>query len=137
MPTKFTSLLLLFIGNKTIVETKTGSNPDDASDGAFLTEFISPDGTSCTIKDLNNPKIDDFESGNVDQFTGSILGPCENYRPQTISSVKITHTSGDGWRGEYIKIYYAEKSFICILGQTLENKASITFPCRASKGKNK
>ena len=124
----------MFIGGKTVVEVKTGSNQIDSSDGAFLTQFFSPDGTSCTMRDLDNPQENDLESGRVDQFTGSMLGPCENYHPEKISSVKITHTSGDGWRGEYIKISYAEKSFTCILGQMLDNKASITFPCSASKG---
>ena len=126
----------MFIGGKTIVETKTGSNPVDATDGSFSIQFFSLDGTNCKINVLDNPQKNDFESGNVDQFMGSMLGPCENYRPQKISSVKIIHTGGGGWRGEYLKISYGEKSFTCNLGKMLDNKASITFPCSASKGKN-
>ena len=102
----------------------------------LLTQFFSPDGTSCTLNDLNNPKKDDFESGKVDHFTGSVLGPCEFFHPEKISSVKFTHTSGDSWKGEYLKISYAEKSFTCNLGQMLDNNTSITFPCSPSKGKN-
>ena len=65
-----------------------------------------------------------------------MLGPCETYQPEKISAVKITHWQGDGWRGEYLKISYGKKSFTCKLGQMLENKASITFPCSAYEGKN-
>ena len=126
----------MFLGGETVVETKTGSNPGDGTDGTFLTQFFAPDGTSCTIKDLDNPQKSDLDSGKVDQFTGSILGECENFHPEKISSVKFTHTSGDGWRGEYLKISYDEKSFTCKLGKMLDNKASITFSCSASKGKN-
>ena len=87
--------------------------------------------------DLDNSYKNDFESGNVDQFMGSMLGSCETYQPEKISSVKITHTSGKGWRGEYLKISYGEKSFTCKLGKMLDNKASITFPCDSTfKGKN-
>ena len=103
------------------------------SDGAFSYQFYSPEG-SCTIKNLDNPKKNDRESGAVDQFSGDMLGPCETYQPVSISSVKITHWQGDGWRGEYLKISYGQKSFTCKLGQMLENKVSITFPCKASQG---
>ena len=106
------------------------------SDGRFLTQFFSPEGTSCTMKDLVNPQKNDLETGNVDLFMGSMLGPCEKFQPEQISSVKITHTSGDGWRGEYLKISYRRKSFTCKLGKLLHSKLSISFPCIASKGKN-
>ena len=89
------------------------------------------------MKDLDNPQKNDLESGKVDKFTGSMLGPCENYHPKKISSVKITHFSGDGWRVEYLKITYAEKSFTCNVGQVLDNKASITVPCSASNSNGK
>ena len=62
-----------------------------------------------------------------------MLQPCETYQPDKISSVKITHWQGDGWRGEYLKISYGKKSFTCKLGQIVDHDASITFPCSASK----
>ena len=66
----------------------------------------------------------------MDQFTGKMLDQCQFFQPDKISAVKISHRSGDGWKGEYLKISYGEKSFTCILGQKLDNnKASITFPC--------
>ena len=129
--------ILFFVGGQTVVEVKTGSDPKDSSNGRFPTEFFSQDGTSCKMQDLDNPRKNDFESGQVDQFTGSMLGPCETFQPEKISSVKITHASGEGWRGVYLRISYGEKSFICKLGKMLDKKASITFPCKSSsKGKN-
>mgnify|MGYP003338881311 CR=1 FL=1 len=70
----------------------------------------------------------------MDHFSGDLLGPCETYQPDKISSVKITNWEGDGWRAEYLKISYGKKSFTCKLGKMLENKASITFPCSDSQG---
>ena len=63
-----------------------------------------------------------------------MLGPCETYQPDSISSVKITNWKGDGWRAEYLKISFGKRSFTCKLGQKLENKASITVPCNNSLG---
>ena len=116
----------------TIIEIKTGSQPGDSFDGKFSYQFYSPDG-SCTV-DLDNPQKNDLELGAVDLFSGDMLGPCENFQPDLISAVKITHRQGDNWRGEYLKISYGKKSFTCNLGKILENKASITFPCNAPQG---
>ena len=85
------------------------------------------------MKDLNDPQKDDLVSGKVDLFMGSMIGSCEMYQPDKITSVKITHTAGDGWKGEYLKISYGEKSFTCKLGKMLDNKASATFPCNSGK----
>ena len=122
-----------FIGEATIIETKTGSQPDDHSDGDFSFQFNSPEG-NCTIKTLDNVTKNDRELGAVDQVSGDMLEPCETFQPDSISSVKITHWKGDGWRGEYLKISYQQKSFFCNLGQMLENNSSITFPCSAIEG---
>ena len=124
--------ILFFIG-ETIIETRTGSDPNDGSSGQFSLQFFSPDGTSCTIKMIDNPNKDDFEPGNVDEFKGSVIAPCEKYQPDEISSVKITHISGDGWRGVYLKISYGVKSFTCNLGQRIDGNASIEFPCSGKK----
>ena len=123
---------MFFSGEATIIETKTGSKTGDRSDGAFSYKFYSPEG-SCTIRNLDNPKKNDRESGAVDQFSGNMLQPCETFQPDKISSVKITHWKGDGWRAEYLKISYGKKSFTCKLGQIVDRDASITFPCSASK----
>ena len=128
-------VIALFLGAATIIESKTGSQPGDRSDGDFSFQFNSPEG-SCTIKTLDNLNKNDRESGAVDKFSGDMLGPCETYQPDLISSVKITHWNGDGWRGEYLKISYGIKSFTCNLGQMLESNTSITFPCSASQGIN-
>ena len=69
----------------------------------------------------------------MDQFTGKMLDQCQFFQPDKISAVKITHTRGDGWKGEYLKISYGEKSFTCKLGQKLDKKTkSITFPCSSA-----
>ena len=131
------SLKLIFIGGQTVIEVKTGSDPGDATSGRFPAQFFSSEGTSCSMRNLDNPNKNDFESGQVDYFWGSMLGPCETYHPEKISSVKITHASGSGWRGEYLKISYGAKIFTCKLGKMIDNRASITFPCKeTSKGKN-
>ena len=114
--------------SNTVIETKTGSKPGDQTDGGFSYEFHSPEG-NCKIQNLDNPKKNDRESGAVDQFTGDMLGPCETFQPDEIYSVTITHWQGDGWRGEYLKISYGNKSFKCILGQMVDSMKSITFPC--------
>ena len=127
------ALILFFVGEATIIETKTGSQPDDHSNGDFSFTFYSPEGT-CAIKTLDNLTKNDRELGAVDQFSGDMLEPCETFQPDSISSVKITHWKGDGWRGEYLKISYRKKSFSCNLGQMLENNSSITVPCSATEG---
>ena len=91
---------------------------------------------SLQIPNLDNTKRNDRELGRIDLFSGDMLGPCETYQPDKISSVKITHKNGDGWKPEYLKISYGKKSFTCKLGQKLGNKASITFPCSSSNGKH-
>ena len=74
-PSSSTDPGFLFFGSdrsssngQTVVEVKTGSDPRDRSNGNFLTQFFSPEGTSCTMKDLDNPNKNDLESGKVDQF---------------------------------------------------------------------
>ena len=126
---------LIFVGGPTVIEVKTGSAPSDATNGRFPTQFFSSEGISCKMLDFDNPNKNDFESGKIDYFSGSMLGPCETFQPEKISSVKITHASGSGWRGEYLRISYRLKSFLCKLGQMIDKKASITFPCKSySKG---
>ena len=69
----------------------------------------------------------------MDQFTGKMLDPCQTFQPYKISAVKLTLVEGDGWKGEYLKISYGEKSFTCKLGQRLDKKTkSITFPCSSA-----
>ena len=74
-PSSSTDPGFLFFGSdrsssngQTVVEVKTGSDPRDRSNGNFLTQFFSPEGTSRTMKDLDNPNKNDLESGKVDQF---------------------------------------------------------------------
>ena len=118
-----------------IIETKTGSTPGDSTNGAFYVQFNSPEG-KCKINDLDNPKKNDMELGAIDHFSGVLLRPCEAFQPDEISSVTITHWRGDSWKGEYLKISYQDKSFICMLGQMIDNRKSITFPCNAWTGKS-
>ena len=110
-----------------MIELKTATSPWADSDGDFSYKFKSSDG-SCTIDILDNPG-DDMVKGAIDRYTGDQLGSCADFEDD-ITSVVITFLRGDGWRGEYLKMYQNNKVFICPLGKKVEIESpEVEFPC--------
>ena len=110
-----------------MIEIKTATTQWADSDGDFRYKFKSSDG-SCTIDILDNPG-DDMAKGAIDRYTGDQLGSCADFEDD-ITSVVITHTAGDGWMGEYLKMYRDDKVFICPLGKWVETASpKVEFPC--------
>ena len=110
-----------------MIEIKTATTQWADSDGDFRYKFKSSDG-SCTIDILDNPG-DDMAKGAIDRYTGDQLGSCADFEDD-ITSVVITHTRGDGWMGEYLKMYRDDKVFICPLGKWVETASpKVEFPC--------
>ena len=67
--------------------------------------------------------------GAIDRYTVDQLGSCADFEDD-ITSVVITHTAGDGWMGEYLKMYRDDKVFICPLGKWVETESpEVEFPC--------
>ena len=110
-----------------MIEIKTATTQWADSDGDFRYKFKSSDG-SCTIDILDNPG-DDMAKGAIDRYTGDQLGSCADFEDD-ITSVVITHTRGDGWMGEYLKMYRDDKVFICPLGKWVETASpKVEFLC--------
>ena len=110
-----------------MLELKTATTQWADSDGDFQYKFKSSDG-SCTIDMLDNPG-DDMVKGAIDRYTGDQLGSCADFEDD-ITSVVITFLRGDGWMGEYLKMYQNNKVFICPLGKKVEIESpEVEFPC--------
>ena len=110
-----------------MLELKTATTQWADSDGDFQYKFKSSDG-SCTIDMLDNPG-DDMVKGAIDRYTGDQLGSCADFEDD-ITSVVITFIRGDGWKGEYLKMYRDDKVFICTLGKKVEIESpEVEFPC--------
>ena len=110
-----------------MIELKTATTPWADSDGDFRYKFKSRDG-SCTIDILDNPG-DDMVKGAIDRYTGDQMGSCADFEDD-ITSVLITFMRGDGWMGEYLKMYQDDKVFICPLGKWVEIESpKVEFPC--------
>ena len=110
-----------------MLELKTATTPWADSDGDFQYKFKSSDG-SCTIDVLDNPG-DDMVKGAIDRYTGDQLGSCADFEDD-ITSVVITFLRGDGWRGEYLKMYLGTRVFTCTLGRKVEIESpKVEFPC--------
>ena len=90
------------------IEAKTSTMVNSQTND-YITLTILKQGTSCTTNKLDNPgAYDDFESGQTDTFSGSILGQCRDKLLQSSSDgLKITlKTRGNnGWMMEWVKIY--------------------------------
>ena len=111
-----------------MLELKTATEEWAQSDGDFHYKFISSDG-SCEISVLDNPG-DDMANGAIDRYTGDQLGSCSDFEADDITSVVITHDRGDGWMGEYLKLYLGDKVFICPLRKWVEKDSpKVDFPC--------
>ena len=111
-----------------MLELKTATEEWAQSDGDFHYKFISSDG-SCEISILDNPG-DDMANGAIDRYTGDQLESCSDFEADDITSVVITHDRGDGWMGEYLKMYLDDKVFICPLGKWIEKDSpEVEFPC--------
>ena len=110
-----------------MIEIKTATTQWADSDGDFRYKFKSSDG-SCTIDNPDNPG-DDLVKGAIDRYTGDQLGSCADFEDD-ITSVVITFIRGDGWMGEYLKMYRDDKVFICPLGKKVEIESpEVEFPC--------
>ena len=105
----------------TKIEAKT-STVKDAQTNDKITMTISKQETptyinSCTTNILDNPDVNDFESGKTDIFTGSLLGECINKEFMSSSNeLKLTlkTTKSNGWMMEYVKIFASDgKIWMC------------------------
>ena len=105
----------------TMIEAKT-STVKDAQTNDKITMTISKQETptyinSCTTNILDNPDVNDFESGKTDIFTGSLLGECINKEFMSSSNeLKLTlkTTKSNGWMMEYVKIFASDgKIWMC------------------------
>ena len=115
-----------------MMELKTATDDSADSNGLYEYKFKSSDG-SCTIKaegdHLDNPG-DDLALGAIDRYIGDQLGGCSDFEADDISSVVITHKGGDGWMGEYLKLYLDDKVFMCPLGKWVWNQdPKVEFQC--------
>ena len=102
-----------------MLELKTATEESADSDGLYQYKFKSSDG-SCTIKaegDNIDNAGDDLALGAIDRYSGDQLGSCSDFEADDITSVVITHKGGDGWLGEYLKLYLDDKVFKCPLGK--------------------
>ena len=116
-----------------MLELKTATEQWANSDGDYLYKFKSSDG-SCTTNILDNPG-DDLALGAIDRYTGDMLGSCSNFDPNDITSVVILHQRGDGWMGEYLKLYLDDRIFKCPLGKwTEKDSPEVEFPCHQESG---
>jgi len=72
---------------------------------------------SCTTNILDNPDVNDFESGKTDIFTGSLLGECINKEFMSSSNeliLTLKTTKSNGWMMEYVKIFASDgKIWMC------------------------
>ena len=120
-----------------MLELKTGTEESADSDGLYQYKFKSSDG-SCTITaegDNMDNAGDDLALGAIDRYSGDQLGFCSDFEAHDITSVVITHKGGDGWLGEYLKLYLDDKVFKCPLGKWVWIKSRVVeFPCH--KGLN-
>ena len=105
----------------TKIEAKT-STVKDAQTNDKITMTISKQETptyinSCTTNILDNPDVNDFESGKTDIFTGSLLGECMDKEFMSSSNeLKLTlkTTKSNGWMMEYVKIFASDgKIWMC------------------------
>ena len=121
------------IKKRPMIELKTATEKWADSNGDYLYKFKSSDG-SCTTNILDNPG-DDLALGAIDRYTGDMLGSCSDFDPDDITSVVITHEGGDGWMGDYLKIYLDDKIFTCqLLGKWVEKDSpEVEFPCHQNK----
>lgn len=74
------------------VSTKTNENPGAKIDeqGHIYVDVCNNDGTNCcTTNDLDNKDKDDFELGELDLFTGILLGSCNNFEVNENSVYKV------------------------------------------------
>ena len=115
-----------------MLELKTATDDSADSDGLYEYKFKSSDG-SCTIKaegdNLDNPG-DDLALGAIDRYIGDQLGACSDFEADDITSVVITHKGGDGWMGDYLKLYLDEKVFKCPLGKWIwREDPKVEFQC--------
>ena len=67
----------------------------------FILKILSGSGF-CEVR-LNNPKINDFERGQIDSFSDAMLGNCRDFFFNDGYSLEIKHTGTNGWKPEYIR----------------------------------
>ena len=60
---------------------------------------------------LDNPSVNDFERGEVNNFAGSrIIGDCDEFECDRLPKVTLTHHGSDGWKCDYIRLVSYIKS---------------------------
>ena len=53
---------------------------------------------------LDNPSVNDFERGEVNNFAGSMtIGDCDEFKCDRQLRVTLTHHGSDGWKCDYIR----------------------------------
>ena len=119
-------------GKITKLEFKTGVFHKANLDGNMPKVRICGENDDCCLtNDLDNLDYDDFEHGNVDSFAGSsILGSCNNFLLEGLKSVAFTHSSNNGWYGEYLEIHLDNKMvYFCPIKQWMDYDFTWNLHC--------
>ena len=59
---------------------------------------------------LDNPSVNDFERGEVNNFAGNLIGDCDEFKCDRLLKVTLTHHGSDGWKCDYIRLVSYIKS---------------------------
>ena len=103
------------VGKILKIETKTGTITDSQTNDLIeMTISCSKCMHICATNKLDNPgSVDQFTNGQIDTFSGSMLGQCEEklFGPSS-NGIKITlKTNGhDAWLMEWVKIYFVSSN---------------------------
>eukprot|EP00091_Calanus_sinicus_P001587 TRINITY_DN1159_c0_g1_i1.p1 TRINITY_DN1159_c0_g1~~TRINITY_DN1159_c0_g1_i1.p1 ORF type:complete len:158 (-),score=65.57 TRINITY_DN1159_c0_g1_i1:67-495(-) len=86
------------------IQAKTSTVADAGMNGDLAVEICNADLVCCNAGTLDTSR-DDFNSGNVDVFSGDTLGECEGADIGDGGAIMIvTHNGGDAWLGEWIRV---------------------------------
>merc|ERR1711915_483611 len=117
------------MGTKIQLETARVTNADCDCD--IFARVCDADGNCCNAGQLDNPKIDDFEKGEVNTFSGSRIGQCNMFQIGRLPlTVKVTHGNTDGWRGQWLRVHFLNNKMLhCPIRRWIDDDESMTLSC--------
>ena len=90
------------------IEIKTGTIKNAETDERIDLEINCGSRRTCFIKELDNPSKKDFQSGNTDIFSGSMIGNCQGLRCDEPPRMTLIHHGTDGWFCDNVKINFRQ-----------------------------
>ena len=88
------------------VQCRTKNVGDAEMNGGQISFDICGPNGCCSIDNIDDPNIDNWERGYIDAFTGTELQECNGFDIPDggLSSFTISHSGDDAWGGDFCRL---------------------------------